>query len=80
MGNQLIKHHKELNSLSPENEKANEKRELEAKRELDGRYISFKKYEVNSIFKLIDTEEMARFVGIFNHYAYWIVFGSVNPI
>jgi hypothetical protein len=47
---------------------------------LKGRHLTFKLAEVNFIFNLLDSEEMARFIGLFCHFAYWLVFGNINPI
>ena len=39
-----------------------------------------KEVDVEHTFNLIKSEEMAKFIGIFAHLAYWLVFGHVNPI
>ena len=44
------------------------------------RHISFRNNEINNVFNIINSQEMARFVGMFSHFAYWNVFGNINPI
>lgn len=35
---------------------------------------------MNNVFSILESIEMARLIGIFCHFAYWNVFGNVNPI
>ena len=44
------------------------------------RFITFKKNEIDQVFSILGSDEMAKFVGIFSHFAYWNVFGQVNAI
>ena len=47
---------------------------------MQGKHITFKIYEMNNVFSILESVEMARLIGIFCHFAYWNVFGNVNPI
>lgn len=44
------------------------------------REIFLKESDIEETFCLINSKEMAKFIGIFAHLAYWLVFGHVNPI
>ena len=38
------------------------------------------KRNIDKMYALLKLEQFAKFIGIFLHFAYWIVFGAVNPI
>lgn len=49
-------------------------------KEQNFRDIFLKEADIEHTFSLIKSEEMAKFIGIFCHLSYWLVFGHVNPI
>ena len=44
------------------------------------RDIFLKEIDIEHTFAIINSKEMAKFVGLFAHLSYWLVFGHVNPI
>ena len=42
--------------------------------------IFFEERDIIKTFKLIESEEMAKLIGVFSHLSYWLVFGNINPI
>ena len=44
------------------------------------RDVFLKEVDIEHTFNLIKSKEMAKFIGLFSHLAYWLVFGHVNPI
>jgi len=47
---------------------------------LASRYIVFDDKDIESIFALLQSAEMIKFVGLFMHFSYWLVFGITQPI
>lgn len=42
--------------------------------------MAFSESDIDRVFNMLKSEEMAKFVGIFLHFSYWQVFGSVSPV
>jgi len=42
--------------------------------------VAFSESDIDRVFNMLKSEEMAKFVGIFLHFSYWQVFGSVSPV
>ena len=44
------------------------------------RDVFLKEVDIENSFNLIKSKRMAKFIGLFAHLSYWLVFGHVNPI
>ena len=74
---------KDQKQKSLEKNKKNEKNSpMKSSQENDHlfRDVFLKEVDIEKTFDLLRSKEMAKFIGIFSHLAYWLVFGHVNPI
>lgn len=65
-----------------EKNKKNTKNSLKEinEKEQEIRHIFLREVDIQRTFHMIQSKEMAKFIGLFAHLAYWLVFGHVNPI
>jgi hypothetical protein len=57
-----------------------QKKEQDSLNNLQRRVVFLKEADINHTFDLLESSDMSKFIGLFIHFSYWMVFGHINPV
>ena len=63
-----------------ENISKKQKKEQDSLNNLQRRVVFLKDADIKHTFEILESADMGKFIGLFIHFSYWMVFGHINPV